>query len=91
MIGRTQVFANSDAEISIINPSSYRSQVITLMAEDVKQVTDALGDDYKVVLTGIDRPVKWGRVGSVNVAIYIPYEYVVLPSTVHSLMSFPDY
>ena len=91
MTGRTLVEVQGNIEVSIINPRQYRAQAIKLMAEDVKTVTGALGSDYRVVLTGIDKPVEWARVGSTDVAIFIPYEYIVVPTSVSSITSFPDY
>ena len=91
MVGRTEVEVEGDTQITIINPSSYRSAVIKLLGEDVKEVTDALGGDYRVMLTGVDRPVEWARVGAIDVGIYIPYEYLVIPTTLNSV-TFPfDY
>ena len=91
MEGRTLVEVDGDVEISIVNPSQYRPRIIELMAADVKAVTAALGGDYRVVLSGVDQPVEWARLGSLDVSIYIPYEYVVLPSSMTSFNVFPDY
>ncbi len=85
MEGRTLVETDGNIQVSIVNPHQYRKQAIMMMAEDVKTVTNALGDDYRVVLTGIDRPIKWAAVGSVDVAIYLPYEYIVVPTSVSSI------
>ena len=91
MKGRTLAEPEGDVEVSIINPGQYRPQVIELMAADVKQVTSALGPDYRVVLTGIDRPAQWSRLGSTDVVIFVPYEYIVLPTSVSSFNVSPDY
>ena len=91
MVGRTQVFADGDVEVSIVNPGQYREQAIKLFAEDVKAVTSALGDDYRVVVEGINRPIEWARAGSLTVAIYIPYTYMVVPTTVSGITIIPDY
>ncbi|XOV83662.1 MAG: hypothetical protein ACFHXK_00805 [bacterium] len=91
MEGRTLAEVDGDVEVSILNPQQYRSSVIELMANDVKNITSALGPDYRVVLTGIDRPVQWARVGSIDVAIFIPYEYVVVPTSISAFNMFPDY
>ncbi len=91
MEGRTTVEVKGDVEISIVDPSQYRPRIIELMAQDVKAVTAALGGDYRVVLSGIDRPVKWARLGSLDVTVFIPYEYLVLPSSVTSINMFPEY
>ncbi len=91
MVGRTEVFVDSDVEVSVINPNQYRADTIRMFAEDVKQVTAALGEDYRVVVEGIDRPIEWVRAGSLSVAIFIPYEYTVVPTSLNSLMVLPGY
>ncbi|MEL6447231.1 MAG: hypothetical protein AAFQ62_04710 [Pseudomonadota bacterium] len=91
MVGRTEVEVEGDTQITIINPSSYRSAVIKLLGEDVKEVTEALGGDYRVMLGGVDRPVEWARVGAIDVGIYIPYEYLVIPTTLNSVTVPFDY
>ena len=91
MIGRTQVFVDGDVEVSIVNPDQYREQAIRLFAEDVRSVTSALGEDYRVVVNGIDKPIEWARAGSLTVAIYIPYEYMVVPTTMNGITYIPEY
>jgi len=91
MIGRTEVFVDGDVEVSIVNPSQYRAEAIRLFAEDVRIVTSALGDDYRVIVNGIDKPIEWARAGSLSVAIYIPYEYMVVPTTINGITYIPEY
>ncbi len=91
MVGRTQVFVDGDVEVSIVNPNQYRAEAIRLFADDVRTVTSALGDDYRVVVSGIDRPIRWARAGSITVAIYIPYEYMVVPTSMNGITYSPDY
>ncbi|MCH9694551.1 MAG: hypothetical protein K0U72_08590 [Gammaproteobacteria bacterium] len=91
MVGRTEVFVNGDVEVSIVNPSQYRAEAIRLFAEDVQTVTGSLGDDYRVIVNGIDKPIEWARAGSLSVAIYIPYEYTVVPTTINGVTIIPDY
>ncbi len=82
--GRTTLHANGGVDISVVNPHGYRDEIIALYAADAKKVTSALGDDYKVVTRGIDRPVRWVRIGLLELALYIPYTYDVLPTSVSS-------
>ncbi len=91
MTGRTLVDIDSDVEISIVSPSQYRDQVVQLMAKDAKNITSALGEDYRVIVNGIDKPVEWARVGSLNVSIYIPYSYIVVPTNIQSYNVWPEY
>jgi hypothetical protein len=83
-IGRTLIDKDGDVEISIVNPAQYRDRVIELFAEDVKKVTSALGPDYKVIAHGIDSPIQWVRSGMLEVSIFAPYGYDVLPASVTS-------
>ncbi len=91
MVGRTEVLVDGDVEISIVNPGQYRAEAIRLFAEDVKDVTGSLGDDYRVIVNGIDKPIEWARAGSLSVAIYIPYEYMVVPTTINGVTIIPEY
>ena len=91
MTGRTQVFVQADVEVSIVNPQQYRAEVLRLFAEDVRNVTSALGPDYRVVVNGIDKPIEWARAGSLAVAVYIPYEYTVVPTSISGIFAPPDY
>ena len=80
--GRTIVDGNGDFEISLVKPAQYRDEVIGLFAADVKKVTAALGPDYKVVVRGIDKPIQWVRDGMLEVTIFVPYGFDVIPATV---------
>jgi hypothetical protein len=81
-VGRTIVDGDGEFEISLVKPAQYRDEVIGLFASDVKKVTAALGSDYKVIVHGIDKPIQWVRDGMLDVTIFVPYSYDVLPSTV---------
>ena len=56
----------------------------------MKKVTAALGPDYKVIAQGIDQPIEWVREGMLDVTIYVPYRYDVLPATVTSFLQTGD-
>jgi len=81
-VGRTIVDGDGDFEISLVKPAQYRDEVIGLFAADVKRVTAALGPDYKVVVQGIDKPIQWVRDGMLDVTIFVPYGFDVIPATV---------
>jgi hypothetical protein len=89
-VGRTLIDKDGDVEISIVNPAQYRDRVIELFAADVKKVTSALGQDYKVIARGIDAPIQWVRAGMLEVAIFVPYGYDVLPASVTSYTQIND-
>jgi hypothetical protein len=83
-VGRTIVDGYGDFEISLVQPAQYRDEVIGLFAADVKKVTAALGSDYKVVVHGIDKPIQWVRDGMLDVTIFVPYGFEVIPGTVNA-------
>jgi hypothetical protein len=87
--GRTKLTPAGNVDISIVSPHSYRDEIIALYAADAKKVTAALGEDYKVVTVGIDRPVRWVRMGLLELALFVPYRFQVLPSSVHTYMHVP--
>lgn len=89
-VGRTKLETSGSVDISIVAPHRYRDEIIALYAADAKKVTAALGDDYKIVTSGIDRPVRWVRIGLLELALFVPYSYQVLPSSVHSVMIAPN-
>ncbi len=88
-VGRTQLEPDGDVDISIVGPEQYRAEIVARFAEDTRKVTAALGAEYRVVVQGIDRPVEWNRLGLLDLALYVPYSYVVLPSNITSYISVP--
>lgn len=88
-VGRTKLDTGGSVDISIVAPHRYREEIVALYAADARKVTAALGDDYKIVTSGIDRPVRWVRMGLLELALFVPYTYQVVPSSVHSVMLVP--
>lgn len=87
--GRTKLDPDGGVDISIVAPHRYRAEIISLFAQDAKSITSALGEDYKIVATGIDRPVRWVRMGLLELALFVPYKFEVLPSTVNTFVAVP--
>lgn len=77
-VGRAELLKRGDLTLSIVNPDQYRPQIIGLIAADAKASAGALGADYGVSLSGLDRRVQWSRDGLTEVFLYIPYSYAVL-------------
>ena len=48
-------------------------------------VTSTLGAEYRVVVGGIDRPVEWFRLGLLDLGLFIPYRYAVIPQSITSV------
>jgi hypothetical protein len=87
--GRTKLDPDGDVDISIVAPHRYRAEIIALFAQDAKNITASLGEDYKIVATGIDRPVRWVRMGLLELALFVPYKFEVLPSSVNTFVAIP--
>lgn len=83
-VGRSAIDVYGDVDVTIVNPSQYREQVVKLYAADSKLVTSTLGTEYRVVTRGIDRQLQWVRDGMTDVTLFIPYEYDVIPANVTS-------
>lgn len=88
-VGRTEIESSDEIAVSVVNPYQYRKEVMDLIIEEVNDVTSKLGPDYRVILTGIDGELEWVRSGDLNLAFYLPYQYMVLPTSVNSIID-PD-
>ena len=85
--GRVEIEVLDDIDVSIVNPSQYRSKILKLVTEDIKDVTTSLGEDYRVVLSRIDGPVQWVKSGSINLTMYINYSYTVIPENISTVIT----
>jgi len=91
VVGRTQLTALSRVDVSIVAPDQYRKEIIALILADIKEVTAGLGEEYKVVVQGLDRPVRWVRDGSLHLSMFVPFSYIVIPENVNAINVNSDY
>lgn len=82
--GRISITTDEEVTISVINPEQYRKYAIKVITDEVNAVTQALGPEYRVILGGLNQPMKSYRSGDLNLSFYLPYSYVVIPNTLHS-------
>jgi hypothetical protein len=87
--GRTIVSDDEETRVSVVNVAQYREPAIRLFAEDVKRITTSLGGDYRVVARGLDQPIQWVRDGTLDVVIFVPYQYDLVPTTISSYVPGP--
>ncbi|GFE91745.1 hypothetical protein [Steroidobacter agaridevorans] len=87
--GRTTLDEGEETQVSVVNIAQYRDPVIQLFANDVRKVTTALGGDYRVVIRGLDQPIQWIRSGTLDVTIFVPYKYDIVPTSISSYS--PEY
>ncbi|WP_045859514.1 hypothetical protein [Teredinibacter purpureus] len=86
VVGRVELIPLSEVNVSVVNPAQYRNEILGLVAEDINFITDKLGQEYKVVLEGINQPVMWSRAGPLHLSLYIPYSYTVVPESIKSIL-----
>lgn len=86
VIGRVELIPLSEVNVSVVNPGQYRNEILGLVADDIKFITGKLGQEYKVVLEGINQPVMWNRAGPLHLSLYIPYSYTVVPESIKSIL-----
>jgi len=89
-VGRTVIDSSDEISVSVVNPYQYRKEVLKMVLSEIKEVTEALGPDYRAVINGIDGEVKWVRSGDLNLAFYLPYDYYIVPTSLNSIID-PDY
>lgn len=82
---RTKITTYDEISVSVVDPFQYRVQVIKQVVDEVKLVTNGLGPEYRAIITGLDKELKWVRSGDLNLAFYLPYEYEIIPDTLHSI------
>ncbi len=84
-VGRTTVNWFEDVQLSVVNPRQYRSELIRAITSEIRQTTTALGDDYRVILDGLDGEMKWSRGGDVNLIFHLPYEFIIIPTSITTI------
>ena len=85
---RTTITTYDEISVSVVNPFQYRMDVIKKVVGEVNMITDSLGPEYRAIIKGLDKELKWVRSGDLNLAFYLPYEYEIIPDTLHSIQEF---
>jgi hypothetical protein len=79
-VGRAQATRSDEWQMTILSPRQYRPQVLAAIGKDANDAAAAVGPDYRVELTGLERPIQWTRSGPLELALYIPYALTVRPA-----------
>jgi len=74
VVGRTEVDADDDIALSVVNPERYRYEIVPLIAADAKKLQAAVGGGCRVNLTGLASRVSWERSGIAELTLYLPYK-----------------
>jgi hypothetical protein len=76
--GRIAV-TTGDAELTIVNPGQYRTQVVSAVAADAQRILTALGPGYGVSIDGLEKRIAWRRSSDLELTLYIPHHIAVAP------------
>jgi hypothetical protein len=71
--GRTEIEAQGDVGLSIVNPEKYRYEILTKIAEENARLTRAIGGKCRVKLAGLAARVQWERTDIAELTLYVPY------------------
>ncbi len=79
LVGRTDIDRGDNPILTIINPEKYRYDLINKISEDTKKVTQSFGDDYRVIVEGLQQPLLWERATIDEMYLFIIYRYQIVP------------
>ena len=81
-VGRTDIDTYDDISVSVVDPYGYRGELLSKITSEVRDLTGQLGPDYRAIVNGLDSEMHWVRSGDLNLAFYIPYEFIILPTSI---------
>jgi len=84
--GRVKFTVLSDVDVSVVDPNQYRHEILGLISKDISFITGKPGDDYRVVLEGVHKPVEWRRAGRLHLSLYVPYSYAIIPLNITTII-----
>src|SRR5262249_50993187 len=76
-VGRAQVEPLAGAALSLVQPEQYRGAVVAAIADDLRKITDALGQGYGGKLEGLEHPVEWVQLDELELGLFIPYRLTI--------------
>lgn len=79
-VGRATVTEGDDPGLSIVDIGKYRTPLLEMLAADNAFVRKIFGDEYRVHISGLDKPVRWRVTGPLELALYFPYTSSVAPA-----------
>lgn len=78
-VGRAQIKPEGELTLSVVRPEQYRIEIVKLVAADAAKIANEFGPAYGAQISGLDRPVQWGRASLTEVFLYLPANYTVVP------------
>jgi hypothetical protein len=79
-LGRIEYLMDATTELTVVQPGRYRKDVISAISNDVRAVTEALGDGYAARIEGLEQRMIWRRTGDLDMICFIPYRLEIRPT-----------
>jgi hypothetical protein len=73
LVGRTEIEPTGDIGLSVVNPEKYRAELLAKIAADNFGLSQAMGKNCDVAVSGLERRTEWQRTGVAELTLYIPY------------------
>lgn len=72
--GRTEIDAEGDVGLSLVEPEKYRYDIIGRITQDAKKLRNTVGDKCRIEVSGLSGRVSWQRSDISELTLYIPYQ-----------------
>lgn len=72
-VGRTEIEAQGDVGLSIVDPEKYRAEILGRIAAENARLARAMGPRCHVKVAGLEGRVQWDRTSIAELTLYIPY------------------
>jgi hypothetical protein len=71
--GRTEIEAQGDVGLSVVNPERYRYEIMEQIATENERMVSSMHGKCHIKLSGLERRVHWERTDIVQLTLFIPY------------------
>ena len=72
--GRTELEAEGDVGLSLVEPEKYRYEIIGQIADDARKLRNSVGPSCRVQISGLSGRVSWQRSDISELTLYVPYK-----------------
>ena len=74
-LSKNTEFIEGSTGLSIVNPSQYRRELLTSIIEDIKFISNSLGDGISIKIEGLDTAISVRQYNQSDVQLSIPYTF----------------
>ncbi len=73
-VPRGVTYSLSNTNLAIRDPQQYREKLLTMIKDEIQSTKNVLGDDYKVSISGLEKPVVVQKKNERQVVLFIDYK-----------------